>query len=281
MESNISKPKGGDLNSLFIVFSIFTIIMILTYVLIVFGGFKLPLSTINFFCTAVVSLWIFWRLRQKKSEGEEVTSQIRDFTLAYLLFGIFMLSLSLPTFILPFNQELYSPWSVWTHKIGHLFLFLSLVFFVRVPLAWINPKLKNLGSTVVFIFGAVTGYLNIITPSGATLLDSGINIRQIDPTVGTLIILNVVLSWMPTALYFLYRAIRAQDHFTKIRSLLFGLGFLITILGGPTHNIIQSPLVFLIADIMTLIGIALIASGVFYQIATEKLTPSIALKYTS
>lgn len=237
--------------------------------LLTLRGVKLPLSHIDWLATGSISLWISYRLRQKFFGN--YSSEIRDFQWFFFYFGLFLLTLASSGFAAYSDPVFYSTVATITHRIGHIFFFFSAVFFIRIPLSWYSPKLKNAGSLIFLLLGAITTLLNLLRPGSSELHTSGINIRHLDPLVGQLII-SVGLTWLPIAGYFLYRGFKSHEHVVRMRAILLGFGLIVITLGGPTHGIAQNAPVFLTADILILIGIAIIASSIFYSEPIKEVT---------
>lgn len=241
-------------------------IMISAY-LLTLGGVRLPLSHIDWLVTGSISLWIAYRLRKKFFE--HYSGEIRDFQWFFFYFGLFLLTLASSGFAAYSDPAFYSSAATLTHRIGHIFFFFSAVFFIRIPLSWYNPKLKNAGSLIFLFLGAVTTLLNLSRPGSSELHTSGINIRHLDPLVSQLII-SVGLTWLPIAGYFLYRGFKSHEHVVRMRAIFLGLGLIVITLGGPTHGIAQDAFIFLIADILILSGIVIIASSIFYHVPMKE-----------
>lgn len=246
-------------------FIILASISITTMIVVNFINIKeghLPLTAINTILMGLVAFWVAVRLNKR-------SAQLRVFGLFFFLFSLFTLLMTLPHLYLLFphlDHEAFNQSLHWGYVIGHIFLYLSLAVFIRLPLHWAAPRLKNLGSAFFVILGAVTTLFNILLPNTPNYIHAtGITMFNADPLVGKLVAINVVLAWVPAGIYFIVKGIRSQEKVLRSRSLLLGIGLMIATIGGPLHDISQKEIVFLIADIVVLIGIVVLGSGVLYQ----------------
>ncbi|MDO8424557.1 MAG: hypothetical protein Q7S70_01295 [bacterium] len=234
-----------------------------------FQGGHFPLTAINLISMGFVSFWISFRLFSSTRKD----FQLRIFASFFFLFFLFMISMiiaHIPLFFYHKDHEIFSRDMHWGYLIGHIFLYLSLAVFIRLPLHWVAPRLKNAGSVFFLLLGGVTTVLNVLKPSLPEYSHStGITFFNVDPLVGKLVALNVLLVWVPAGIYFIVKGVRSQERNVRWRALLLGIGLLVATLGGPLHDISREPIVFLIADIVVLAGIIILASGVMYRDKSE------------
>lgn len=248
---------------------IFIISVYIFFILIAFGTYlfsfqtKIPITHIDILIVGIISLLVAERLRIRQ-KGEISVRSIRDFQLFFFNFSIFMFFMALPGLF--FNDvHRYQQWIVPTFWIGHIFLYISLAYFIRIPLFWINPIWINYGFSFVILLGSITTAVNIWLPISADILPSGTTYWHIDIVLGILIATNVALGLLPAGIYFIYRGFLDTDMVIKTQTLLIGVGLIILFLGGPLHDVVKTPLLFFLTDIMFSLGVVLIALGVFYR----------------
>ena len=221
------------------------------------------MSAINWLLISLVTFWAALRLFAKKD------FQLRIFSVFFFLFSLFMFIMTAAHFVLLFshlNHEIFRQSMHWGFVIGHIFLYLSLAVFIRLPLDWIAAPLKNIGSAFFILFGGITTVLNFLLPNLPEYSHStGITLLNVDPLVGKLIALNVVLAWVPAGIYFIIKGARGREKNARRRAMLLGIGLFIATLGGPLHDVSRQVIAFLVADIVVLAGIVILASGVMYQ----------------
>ncbi len=255
-----------EIKTLIIVFIFAVILMFLSYFQSApFSHF--PITGISTLLMAIMSGVVGIRLIMNKERTENIT----NFAFFFLLFALFMFFMFIPKVFLFFphgeDHTLFNELMHWGYVIGHAFLYISLAVFIRIPLSFTYKKWKNIGSIFFLFLGTVTTIINIIYPNQTSFDHStGVTILGVNSLVGGLVGVNVLLAWVPAGIYFLYHAYKKTNPIVRRKSLLLGLGLIITTIGGPLHDISYEPLILFIADIVVLLGIAVLASGVFYDI---------------
>lgn len=225
-----------------------------------------PLMAIAHISMGLISVWAAMRLFAVKDKGDTV----RDFAWFFTSFAIFVLFLVLPhIFLLSIfhDHSMFSSAMNWGYIIGHVFLFISLAIFIRIPLQWISPKLKNIGTAFFLVLGAFTTIVSIILQSAPTFEEStGLTFLNINPLVANIVVINVVLAWLPAAIYFIIKGIKASRKIVRMRALLIGIGIIVLMIGGPMHDLAKTSVMYFLADFLALGGVALLASGVLYKV---------------
>jgi hypothetical protein len=235
--------------------------------IIKFQGGHFPLSALNWLLIGFITAWVAFRLFSLNKKD----SQISAFNLFFLFFSLFISIMAFAHFPLFFqhdvnNHKLFSQTMHLGYAIGHIFLYLSLAVFVRLPLNWASPRFKNIGSAFFLLLGGVTTVLNFLMPSLPEFSHSaGVTLLNVNPLVGKLVALNVVLAWVPSGIYFIVKGASSQEKIIRRRALLLGIGLLVATIGGPLHDISQQAMMFFIADVVVLAGIVILASGVMYK----------------
>ncbi|MDO8663765.1 MAG: hypothetical protein Q7K28_02940 [Candidatus Wildermuthbacteria bacterium] len=224
-----------------------------------------PLTSTNLVLMGFITFWVAHRLFYLKKKDY----QFRIFGLFFFLFFLFVLIMAIPHLLLllpHLEHKIFRQGMHLGYLIGHIFLYLSLVVFIRLPLNWVAPRFKNIGSAFFLLLGGVTTILNFLLPSLPEYNHStGITLFNVNPLVGKLVALNVVLAWVPTGIYFIVKGMRGLEKNLRRRCMLLGIGLLVATIGGPLHDISREAVMFLIADIVVLAGIVILAVGVMYE----------------
>ena len=184
----------------------------------------------------------------------------------FVTVGIFQLIMGLSHVILYIDAALFPIVMNWGYIVGHVFLYLSLAFSLMVPLELSFPgkKVKYYAASLISLFGLGITYINIIKPNHPVYESAtGITFFNADPLVGKLIPIIVLLSWGVAVVMFIWNAIKSRhNRMALIRSIVISVGFIITTAGGPLHDVAQTSVQFLVADILTLLGFLTLASGI-------------------
>ncbi len=229
-----------------------------------------PVSATGMILMAIISGVVGVRLLSREDRDENIL----NFGIFFSLFSIFQLFLFIPhvSLFFPHSEDhiVFTEMMRWGYIVGHVFLFASLAVFIRIPLSFIREKWKNAGSAVFVGLGTLTTVLSAANPLDLLFDHSvGITVFNVDPTVGALIALNAFLAWIPAGIFFLYLGLKSKDRFLRRRGVLLGIGLITTTIGGPLHAV-PEPAILFIAETVTLLGITILACGVFYEIDKTK-----------
>ncbi|MDP3982038.1 MAG: hypothetical protein Q8P70_00580 [bacterium] len=238
------------------------------------GGYlHFPFGGFSWLVMSLVILAAAWRLYFKKADRKELGTQVKTFALSLACFAAFLFIMFLPHIPLFFTHNdhgFFSEQMNLAYILGHIFLYLSLAVFVRVPLSMTHPKYMMPGMVFFLILGAVTTIINFILPNAPEFHHaSGLTLLGVDPLVGKLVAINVALAWVPAGAYFIWSGITALNTFVKRRGLLLGSGLLVATIGGPLHDIVASAPMFLTADLVTILGNLMVAAGIFMSPSLE------------
>ncbi|MDP2736976.1 MAG: hypothetical protein Q8O59_04340 [bacterium] len=232
--------------------------------------FVLPLTGLTHTVNGIVLVLIGLKLKKDLLGSTSADLAKKYFMYFFFSVGMFQLVMGLPHVVLYFNQAAFAPVITWAYIIGHMFLYLSLAFTVMVPLelAFPGKKIKNIYFSLIALFGLFITYINIIKPNNPIYESkTGITLLNADPLVGKLIPVIVLLSWGVSALIFLYNGIKSRhNRLAIVRSSVISLGFILLIVGGPMHDLARTSLQFLMADILTIFGFLVLASGTLLKL---------------
>lgn len=250
-----------DIRFVIVLFLVEAVLLTVSYIN-ASNGF-IPLTAVSHISMSIVTFFVASRLFATKKRGET-----RSFGVFFLLASIFTFLIALPHIYLLFSkdQNTFAKIMDLGYIVGHIFLYLSLAVFIRIPLQWIYPKLKNLGTAFFLTLGAVTTILNVMRP-GSPVFDSstGLTLLNVDPLVGKFVAITAILAWVPAGIYFIVKGIKTHEKVVRVRALFIGIGLLVAIIGGPLHDVAKQTIHYLIADIVALAGFSIIAIGVLYK----------------
>lgn len=257
-----------DIKFVIVLFLVETALLIISYVNASNG--QIPLTAVAHVCMGIITFWVASRLLFTKNKASE---EARSFGWFFLLVSMFVMTFALPHIFLLFSkdQNMFSKIMDLGYIIGHIFLYLSLAVFIRVPLQWIFPRLKNAGSAFFLILGAITTALNIMRP-GSPKFDyaTGLTILNVNPLVGKLVAINAILAWVPAGIYLIVKGLKSRSKVVRIRALFIGIGLIVTIIGGPLHDVAKQTVHYLIADLVAVAGFSIVAIGVLYKAGLEQ-----------
>jgi len=218
---------------------------------------------------AMLSAWYYVGQRIKQSDaGLMRPVKLLDSTFLYM--AIFFIIMTAPTLWLTFDPAKFPLYMAWGYVVGHIFLYLAfisvgrLVFSITPRLAskeWVVSLLGGIVLVSITIFNAVT---MIWGTQPAFNLDKHVTQFNANPVVGATIGLMGMLTFLPAGILFLRNGFKNQGP-RRTRSLLLGSGFIAMVLAGPPHDIAASWQVYMFGDIVAIISIILVGSGVIYR----------------
>ncbi len=236
--------------------------------------FIFPLTGLVHTIDGIICMLIAIKLRRDLATGQATNSAKTYFMYFFSVIGVFQLIMGLSHAVLYINAGMFSEVMNWGYIIGHVFLYLSLVFSLMVPLELSFPgkKIKYYAGSLIAIFGLIITYINIIKPNHPVYESAtGITFFNADPAVGNLIPIIVLLSWGVAVVMFIWNAIKSRhNRMALIRSLVISIGFIIITAGGPLHDVAQTSVQFLVADILTLLGFLTLASGISLAFGSDE-----------
>ncbi len=156
------------------------------------------------------------------------------------------------------------------YAISHVFLFLSIAIFLRVPLRFVLPKKEKVIFYTAFSFAILASVLlfgNLPLPEatvdGLTKWNIPDSIAGITATFTTIMLaLGFVL--------FIISGRRARDIVYKKRAYFLAFGILVFLIAGPAHNFAETFGAKLFADSLTPVGALLMFYGIYYPRLVKK-----------
>lgn len=238
----------------------------------------MPITTLMTLVGALCSLgsWalITQRINQsKKSVGPQV-NYLRNY---FLNIGIFCVILFIPHLILTVNPASFPKTMAWGYIIGHIFFYIAALNIVRLTFSMV-PRLarKEWAALAVGITAALAiTIVNIQTMAYGTMpyhdFEKHVTFFNAAPAVGAGIALFATLAVLPAAILLIINGVRNPGR--RLRSFLLGGGFFITMVAGPLHDVAKSWQLYMVADLVSIVGIVIITVGVLYRLE-ERISPA-------
>lgn len=216
----------------------------------------LPLTGIGHFVDFIVLAFFYYRLRKSKVANNKFFFYFERFTLSM---GIFFLLMAIPNLILTGNSFMLGLGYV----IGHIFLYISYAYLIRVSLLILKPSFD---STKIFtsylLLALIITLTNIYYFNYPVILKDGITAFNVNPLVGILIIFISMMTLLPSAVLFIREAFMQPQQRTRFA--LIGVSFILIIIGGPMHDVATAPATYMLADVVTTIGFITMFFGVIF-----------------
>ncbi len=214
----------------------------------------ISLNLIALFLLASAFLVFFsWR--------KEKTIFLRDFSI--FLFGIAGSSTcwAIACWLIPINSTIAG----YLHPLAGLTGGIGFIYFCHLVLTLTFPeKLKRILIPLVFLFLVINPIL-WFNPPKPYLSEEGIIIWNIEFLPGfTLAVTGLLFASLPLILFF-WLGIKSTEKFVKIRSFLIVAGIAFYMGGGLAHNLVTSVKQYLFSDILTLFGVIILMSAVYFK----------------
>lgn len=215
----------------------------------------------------------YWFIRSRlKSSGNSSTASITYLKKFFLFFGIFMVFMNAPHIFLYTRQDLFSPAMAIGYTIGHIFLYVSMIYIARMTFT-IVPSLVKYEKYAIYtgiVLAAIVTFLEtklmVFGPHKPFLdVERHITNLNVPSVIGGAIALSFSIAVLPPTILFFISAFKTNGA-KRIRSLLLALGLLTLVLAGPLHDNARSWQVFLAADIATAIANTMLAVGIAYKL---------------
>lgn len=149
--------------------------------------------------------------------------------------------------------------------VAQAFLYLSVAFFSKVSMFFIQVQRMRLVFWLVILLSTIAVILSIIF-IGQPVYDPATSITSWDihPAVSysSLIVLGGVLVW--SMFFFFWQGIRTQHRLVKIRSIIIATGLLLLIVTAYTYYGAITPLGVLVSDLFSLVSYLVIFFGIIY-----------------
>ena len=237
----------------------------------------IPILAIANAVSAAIALLLFIRLRKSYHRGGYTNTLIGHFSSFFLFLTIFFL-LSFPALVWDKGEGVVVAYQL---LLSYLFLSFATGSFLRIPVSvWFGYFSGKGVAWAVYIVGIAAFLLGLqnISPAGWFSVTSGA--LEIDYFIFTQpVAVRVLSGGVPLliacvgSVFFICEGLRATSVYVRARSLLMGFGMLL-LMGAALANFFISYVVFaftvnLLASLLALIGLAVMAIGVYVGIPEE------------
>lgn len=232
----------------------------------------MPITALTTLLGALVMLfsWVFIgrRMMHDDNGGTHQAKLLHAFFLYMAVFFVFMFA---PHAFVKLQPGSFPLAMALGYVIGHVFMYLGLINILRLFFS-IVPRLSGKDNLAVLLGLVATIGITVFT--ALTMIwgvqpefdyDNGVTLFNVQTGVGAAIALFSAVTVLPTAILMILNGI--SNPATRIRSFLLGGGLFVLMTGGPLHDIAKTSQLFMLADVVSVLGLILIASGVTYRIS--------------
>ena len=241
----------------------------------------MPLTTLMTLIGSLVMIgsWAYVgeRLKHTNALGNRQVQLLRSF---FLFMGLFCLSIFIPNITLSVNPHAFPLSMAWGYTIGHAFLYIGLIQVLRLTCTMV-PRLARFETVAIasgLVLAAAITALTISTMVFGTHpvydAEKHITLFNVASSVGALIGLFATISVLPAATLMLI--IGYRNPYARTRSYLLGGGLFIIMTAGPLHDVSRSWQLYMVADVVSIVGLLITAAGVAYRISERISTPGLS-----
>jgi hypothetical protein len=204
---------------------------------------------------------------KKMPETQRSIRLLHKFFLSLLVFFFLM---SFPYFYLITSPEGFPAAAAWGYVVGHIFLYLGFLYVARMVCSLV-PRLNKVEKPLVVVWSigiAVITLINAKTMIFGTqpFFDYTNNITQFRAAlvVGATIGMSASIALLPAIVLFVRNVLKSSGA-ARVRSALLAAGFLMIMTGGPLHDVARAATAYVIADVVSILGLVVIGLGVLYR----------------
>lgn len=213
--------------------------------------------------------WLFISRRMHDNPAT-ATNQTKLLNHFFLFMCIFMLIMFLPHVLINTKWSGYFPlYMAYGYVFGHIFMYLSMLQIIRLFFS-IVPRLNDKDGLITgfgILYAVAMTVINAVTMIGGVQPqfdnELGVTLFNAHPVVAAGIGIYAAATIMPATILMLINGFTNPG--ARIRSFLLGGGLLIIAVGGPIHDSARTANVYALADVLTIIGLIVCATGVVYR----------------
>jgi hypothetical protein len=236
----------------------------------------MPLTAFVTFFGSIVN-FMSWLLIRKRIHNNPVppTRQVILLNKFLLFLSMFMFLMFLPHLLISQAPSQFPLYMALGYIIGHIFLYIGFLYVGRLFIS-ISPRFNGkeklflvLGS-IGIIFATIINAITMIWGKQPEFdYTHNVTLFNAHPAVGAIIGLFALICVIPTAVLMFKSGISNQTN--RLRSFLLGGGLVFLMVGGPLHDNAHTAMVYIIADVITIVAQLAVAAGIAYRIE-EKLS---------
>lgn len=222
----------------------------------------LPNYSTTYLLHILISLFAFFSYKRvKQAYKEKNITSLKYFSKFFLYFGIFLFSQGLPMLIpVALNPVKLGAFYIF----GHIFLYISLIYFIQVPFSLSWPKLKKYAVWFNTLFTIAITFTNIIYWNEPSVENGLLQFHvtgPVGPMIGVMVALNLIIFG---TIYFGRLAYKSKGA-DRWKFSLLSIAFLIITVGGPLHDNATSLTQYIIADALILISLIVLFAGIYVK----------------
>jgi len=219
-------------------------------------------------CGLLLVAWAVIGMHAKRL-GLQVVDTVYYMRKYFLYFAIFNAFMSLPCLFVFLQPSLFPAAMGWGYAIANVFLIISLSYLSRMEFK-MSPSWAKYERTAMYAWMAVNVLLTILNIMLVALKNqptfsnvNGITQFHIPGFMNPILGLVSLSAYLPGIILFTTAAIRERQN--RTRSILLASGMLLIMISGPLHAAAGTWQVFMTADIVNVLSLGLLASGILYR----------------
>ena len=231
----------------------------------------IPITAISMFTGAVVFFSAWWYVGYRAGQAQVMLSRpVELFRQFFLYMAIFLGISSSAHLWLVFRPEAFPLAAAVAFTVGHVFTYLALIALARMTCALV-PKLGAHERSIVITLGVAAAVVTMMT--AVTMIwgvqpfydyEHNVTINNASRPVGASIGMLTLVTMLPVLVMFVVFAVRSGGS-RRTRSLLLAGGMVVLIVSGTMHNLARNGDVYVLADLLTIIGVFVLGTGVIYR----------------
>jgi hypothetical protein len=235
-------------------------------------GLPLTATVSGIGCLVLAAAWLY--LGNQIQHSAAATQRPVQFMHRFFLnFAIFLGIITIPYVWLRVSDDAFSQAMAWGYVIGHIFTYLGLMYISRMVFALV-PKLAPYDKQLVWVWlllNVVATIIGAVTTIWGTMpvYNHELHLTEINspPIMGALIGIMAVSAFVPAVILFAVSTFKSQGY-RRIKSAILTLGFTILMIAGPIHDVVSTGFQYAMADVMTLVALLIIGTGVAFRLET-------------
>jgi hypothetical protein len=220
-------------------------------------------------CIFLLIAWALVGGRIRRTNGP-VTDTVRYMYRYFGYFALFNLLMALPHLVLFWQPWLFPPAMAWGYIGGNIFLLVALSYLSRLTVK-VMPQFARFDGWVLGIWiglNAVMTALNIwvigLRHQPTYDIVTHVTHYDIPGWMGGMLGMISLAAYLPVIVVFVVTAIKQAD-MQRGRSVLLAIGMALIMIVGPLHAVAGSWQVFLTADVLNVVSLIFLATGIMYR----------------
>lgn len=152
------------------------------------------------------------------------------------------------------------------HTFAHVFFFAGNAILMRIPVSFINSRLKNYASGLMALLGIIAVAWRVIHTDKLVYIFGPLEppIVITDKFSGILFLVTNVIALLLPGLYLIYMGFRNQERLVKMRAIFLGLGMAVFFSVGPVIDLLASQYTQLLIHELITLSFFFMGASAFY-----------------